>query len=518
MSTTYVLHRALLLNRDGVAIMFEDRRRTWSELGDRVARLAGALKELGVGKGHRVAVLMLNQDRYLELYFGVAWVGAVIVPLNIRCSAHENEYALRDCRPALLVVDAVFGDRGSELAQKIGAIKLVYADDAYMKSMPASTLNYDLLIAASSPIPDAEAAETDLAGIFYTGGTTGRAKGVMLSHRNLLSNARNWAAERGMIESANYLHAAPMFHITGAAFTHAIGALHAIIRTFTPDGVAQAIERLRVTEVFLVPTMIQMFVDEPGLDTFDLSSLRRIAYGASPMSEALLDRAMAKLPSVEFMQGYGMTELSPLATILHWKDHIGDARRKGRHRSAGRPVLMVDVRIVDPNDKPLPAGVVGEIAVRGDNVMMGYWERPEETEKAVIGGWMHTGDAGYMDEGGYVYIVDRIKDMIISGGENIYPAEVENCIAQHPAVAQCAVIGIPSERWGEAVHAVVMRRSGATVTPEDIIEFCKKRVAGYKCPRSVAIQDEMLPLSGAGKILKRELRKPFWEQKERQVS
>ena len=204
-------------------------------------------------------------------------------------------------------------------------------------------------------------------------------------------------------------------------------------------------------------------------------------------------------------------------SYLPWKEHIGEGRAKGRHRSGGRPILGVEVRIVDPLDKPLPPRAVGEIVARGDIVMMGYWERPEETKKAVVDGWMHTGDGGYMDEDGYVYIVDRIKDMIISGGENIYSAEVENCIAQHPAVAQCAVIGIPHEKWGEAVHAVVMRKPDAAVTGDDLIAFCKERIAHYKCPRSVHVQDGMLPLSGAGKILKRELRKPFWEGKRQEA-
>ncbi len=517
MNTTYGLHRAVLLNRNGVAMMFENRRRTWIELAERVARLAGALKALGVGRGDRVAVLSLNQDRYVELYLGIAWAGAVIVPLNIRWSAPENEDALRDSRPKVLVVDATFSGMGAALAQKTGSIRLVYADDA-PAAPPDEAASYEAILAAASPVPDAEAAETDLAGIFYTGGTTGRSKGVMLSHRNLISNARNAAAELGPIEDAVYLHAAPMFHVADAAVMYAYllgGSAHAFLRMFTPAGFAQAIETYRVSDVFLVPTMIQMFVDFPDLIKFDVSSLRRVLYGASPISEALLDRAIARLPNVEFMQGYGMTELSPTATYLPWKDHLGEGRAKGRHRSGGRPIVGVEVRIVDPLNNPVAPRTVGEIVARGDTVMMGYWERPEETKKAVIEGWMHTGDGGYMDEDGYVYIVDRIKDMIISGGENIYSAEVENCIAQHPGVAQCAVIGIPHDTWGEAVHAVVMRKPGAAVTGDDVIAFCRERIAHYKCPRSVHVQDEMLPLSGAGKILKRELRKPFWEDKRR---
>jgi long-chain acyl-CoA synthetase len=227
---------------------------------------------------------------------------------------------------------------------------------------------------------------------------------------------------------------------------------------------------------------------------------------------------MARLPGVRFMQAYGMTELSPIATLLMPEDHIGAGRAKGRHRSAGRAAVGVEVKIVDANDRPVPPGTVGEIAVRGDVVMMGYWNRPEETAKAVVDGWMHTGDGGRMDEDGFVYVVDRIKDMIITGGENVYSTEVENVVAQHPAVLQCAVIGIPDPQWGEAVHAVVVVKPGAALDAADLIDFCKERIGGYKCPRSVDVRAEALPMSGAGKILKRELRRPFWEDQSRRVA
>ena len=519
MSTTFGLHRAVLFNRNGNATQFENRSRTWVEVADRVARLAGALKALRIERGDRVAILMLNQDRYLELYLAIAWAGAVVVPLNIRWSAAENEACLADCRPRILVVDAAFAKLGEAMAGQSPTIPLVYADDA-RDARPKGAHDYEDLIAGAAPIPDVEAPETDLAGIFYTGGTTGRSKGVMLSHRNLLSSARNALAVSTEEVYRCYLHVAPMFHLANAGAMYLaflMGGSNAIIRAFSPEGVARAIERYRVTNTVLVPTMIQMFVDQQGLDQFDLTSLRRVTYGASPISEAVLDRAIKALPHVEFFQAYGMTELSPVATALEWKDHIGEGRLKGRHRSGGRPVPMVEVRIVDPLGKPLPPREVGEIVARGDIVMMGYWERPEETKKAIVDGWMHTGDGGYMDEDAYVYIVDRIKDMIVTGGENVYSAEVENCVAQHPAVAQCAVIGVPDARWGEAVHAVVMRKAGAVVSEEEIITFCRARIAHYKCPRSVAIQDHPLPLSGAGKILKRELRKPFWEGSDRRV-
>jgi long-chain acyl-CoA synthetase len=340
MNTTYGLHRALLLNRDGVAIRFEDRSRTWGEFGDRVARLAGALQSLGVDKGDRVAVLMLNQDRYLELFFAVAWRGAVIVPLNIRWSAVENEDAVSDCAPRLLVVDAAFAAMGAQLVQKNGAVRLFYADDAPKPEAAAGALDFEALLAAAAPAPDANVPDSALAGIFYTGGTTGRSKGVMLSHRNLMSNARNMLAEGLASRRGTYLHVAPMFHLANVAGMHVhflTGNAHAVIRAFAPEATAQAIEKFRVTETLLVPTMIQMFVDHPALAKYDVSSPQNVLYGASPMSEAVHDRAMAKLPNARLQQAYGMTELSPCATILPWEDHVGEGRAKGRHRSGGRP-------------------------------------------------------------------------------------------------------------------------------------------------------------------------------------
>jgi len=517
MNVTHGLRRALQINAAGLATVFKDRRRNWAEIGDRVARLASALRALGVNEGDRVAVLMLNSDRYLELYLATAWAGAVIVPLNIRWSPLENEDALLDCRANVLVVDTAFAATGATMAKALSDLTLIFADDT---DTPAGMENYEALIARSAPVPDVMRKGEDLAGIFYTGGTTGRSKGVMLSHRNLMANALNALGEGMFQASAVYLHAAPMFHLANGAAMYSLllsGGSNVIVQSFTPEGVMSVIQSERVTDVLLVPTMIQMLVDHPALGSYDLSSLKEITYGASPISEAVLDRTTAALPKIRLTQAYGMTELSPIATILHWNEHIDDGRAKGRHRGAGRATLGCEVRIVDADDKPVATGVVGEIAVRGDVVMMGYWERPEETAKAVIDGWMHTGDGGYMDKDGFIYVVDRVKDMIISGGENVYSVEVENAIAKHPAVAQCAVIGIPSAQWGEQVHAVVVTKSGAALTEDELIAFCKTLIAGYKCPRSADISETPLPLSGAGKILKRELRRPFWEEQTRQV-
>jgi long-chain acyl-CoA synthetase len=518
MNITHGFRRALQVNAGGLATVFGDRRQTWRELGERVPRVAAGLASLGAGPGERVAILSLNSDRYLETYLAAAWAGAVIVPLNIRWSRQENEDALRDCRAAILIVDKMFLTGGESLAAALPGLRLIFSDD---EAAPTDAEHYEDLLTRSAPMPDAMRKREDLAGIFYTGGTTGRSKGVMLSHDNLMANTLNALSEGLFSGGAIYLHAAPMFHLANGAAMFSLllsGGVNVIVKAFNPEALMNAVEREKVTDVLLVPTMIQMLVDHPTLKSHDLSSLTRIVYGASPISEALLDRAIAALPQAQFCQAYGMTELSPCATILHWKEHIGEGRAKGRHRAGGRAMLGCEVRIVDPNDQPVAQGVVGEIVARGDNVMMGYWERPDETARALAGGWMHTGDGGYIDGDGFVYVVDRVKDMIISGGENVYSLEVENVVAQHPAVAQCAVVGVPSDEWGEQVHAVVVRKPGAEVSGKEIIVFCKERIAGYKCPRSVDVGDVPLPMSGAGKILKRELRRPFWEGKERRVN
>jgi long-chain acyl-CoA synthetase len=519
-NTTDGLRRALQINPNGPATAFGDRRRSWRDVGERVARLASGLRSLGTNAGDRVAILSLNSDRYLEVYLATAWAGAVIVPLNIRWSQAEDADALSDCRPGVLLVDKAFASIGIALAQAIPDLKVIYADDG---DGPPEAEHYEALLEQSKPIPDAMRAGSDLAGIFYTGGTTGRSKGVMLSHGNLMTSALSGLGEfdGSAADVAIYLHAAPMFHLANAGRMFAGllgGSSNVMIPSFTPEGVMAAIQKERVTETLLVPTMIQMLVDHPKLGSYELSALTRLTYGASPISEALLQRAMVALPDVQFVQGYGMTELSPTATILHWKEHIGEGYARGRHRSAGRATFCCEVKIVNNEDMPVPPDVVGEIVVRGDNVMMGYWERPDETAKAIIEGWMHTGDSGYMDACGFVFIVDRLKDMIVTGGENVYSIEVENALAQHPGVIQCAVFGIPDANWGEQVHAVVVTRSGAQVSADELIKFCKTRIAGYKCPRSIDISEKPLPLSGAGKVLKRELRKPFWENRERRVS
>ena len=336
MNTTHGLRRALQINPNGLATVFGSRRRNWREVGERVSRLAAGIRSLGAEPGDRVAILSLNSDRYLELYLATAWAGTVVVPLNIRWSPVENEDAMRDCRASVLFVDKAFAATGAALAKTLPDLKLIYADDG---DVPAAMESYEALLARSEPMPDAMRGSADLAGIFYTGGTTGRSKGVMLSHGNLMANALNALGEGLFPGSAVYLHAAPMFHLANGAAMYSLllsGGSNVIVQGFTPEGVMAALQNERVTDVLLVPTMIQMLVDHPALGSYDLSALKNIAYGASPISEAVLGRAMAALPNVHFTQAYGMTELSPIATLLHWQEHIGEGRARGRHRAAGR--------------------------------------------------------------------------------------------------------------------------------------------------------------------------------------
>ena len=519
MYLTQSLHRAVQQHPDRIAVRCGSRQRTFREFADRVARLASALQKLGMQDGDRVAMLSLNSDRYLEYQMAVPWGGGVLNPCNIRWSAAEILYSLDDSGSTILLVDETFRPLVEQFRRDSRTLReVVYCGDG---DAPAGMHGYEALLAAADPVTDAVRRGEDLAGIFYTGGTTGFPKGVMLSHTNLCSSGLALRAEGLATPGGTYLHAAPMFHLAdlGLATPHWIeGNTHSIIPAFNPEAVLDAFERDRVTHVVLVPTMIQMMVDHPAMKKpRDLSALQTIAYGASPISEAVLERAMAALPGVGFVQAYGMTELSPLATVNPAYYHTVEGRKAGKLRAAGRAGYCIELRIVDPEGNEVPRGTVGEVVVRGPNVMQGYWNKPEQTAAAVRNGWMHTGDGAWMDDDGFIFIADRLKDMIISGGENVYSAEVENAVAQHPAVAACAVIGTPSEQWGEAVHAVVVRKPGQEVTAEALIAFCKTLIAGYKCPRSVDFVDA-LPISGAGKVLKTKLREPFWRGRERAVA
>ncbi|HYD66848.1 long-chain fatty acid--CoA ligase [Azospirillum sp.] len=518
MHLTQPVHKGRYERPGALALVFRDRRRTFAELADRVARLAGALRGLGVAPGDRVGILAQNSDRYVEALFAVWWAGGAVNPVNTRWSADEVAYSLDDCDTRVLLVDDAFAPVAGALKERSRALRtLVHMGDG---PTPDGMPGFEALIEAAEPVPDAMRGGDDLAAILYTGGTTGLPKGVMLTHGNLYANALSTIAATPRPERSVGLQVAPLFHVggIGPVMQYALRlATQVILPGFTPPAVLQAVAAEGVTEVFLVPTMLKQVIEHPEFANHDTSSLRLVLYGAAPIDGTLLDRAIAAFPGAGFAQVYGMTELAPVVTVLGEWWHTADGRAAGKLASAGRPVSLADVRVVDIDGQELPPGRAGEIVARGANVMAGYWNKPEETAAALRGGWMHTGDVGFMDGDGFLFVVDRIKDMIVSGGENVYSAEVENVILEVPAVSSCAVIGVPDETWGERVHAVIVARDGMAVDAEAVIAHCKARIAGYKCPRSVEFRTEM-PLSPAGKLLKFKLREPYWEGRSRRVS
>jgi len=511
MYMTQGLHRSMQQRAGKEAIRYQGRSLTYAELGSRVARLAGGLRALGVQDGDRVAMLSLNSARYIEYYMAVPWAGAVLNPVNTRWSAAEILFSFDDSATSVLIVDESFKSVGSAVAADCKSIRhVIYAGDG---DTPAGMISYEALIDGTAPIKDRLRQGDDLAGIFYTGGTTGFPKGVMLSHANLLSSAHSSFMAGQASESMRAILVMPMFHL--ACFGNInlnilAGGTMLPMASFDPAAVLATIAGEKATDVTLAPTMIQMCLDSLEQDAgraaeLDLTSLMRLRYGASPMSQSLLQRVRATFPKAGLAQGYGMTELSPVATILGPEYHNEESLTNGRMKSVGRPVHTTEVKIVDAQGNEVPRGTVGEIIVRGPGVMLGYWNRAEQTADTIRNGWMHTGDGGYMNEDGFVFLCDRLKDMIISGGENVYSAEVENALMSHPAVAMCAVIGVPHEKWGESVHAVVVTKPGAQADLDSIQSHCRARIAGYKIPRSVEFR-AALPLSSVGKVLKNELR------------
>jgi long-chain acyl-CoA synthetase len=517
------LRRAARNFANSPAVIDGDTRLTWREVDRHVGRLANGLRQLGIQPGERVAILMLNGYRYLELYYAVPRVGALVVPLNYRLAEPELAAILADSGAATLVVDASFAPTGQHLAAAL-PFRLIHAGPG---ARPVGMRSYDELIdnaTDTDPDRDRPIDEDALVGLFYTGGTTGRAKGVMLTHKNLATNALHVAIELRYRADTNYLHVAPMFHLADMASTFAVtmlGGCHTFLDRFNPIQALEMIQRARVTNATLVPTMVNAVLQVPNLNDYDLASWRLLGYGAAPMPVALLKRAMELLPC-DFIQGYGMTEAAPLLTALTPEDHRRGIAAPGtiwerRLASAGQGIVGVDVRVVDDAGADVAPGEVGEVIARGPNIMQGYWNQAEETAYGLRDGWLHTGDLATVDEGNYIYIVDRKKDMIVSGGENVYSTEVEGALYGHPAVLEAAVIGVPDPIWGERVHAVVVLKAGQDVAADELIAHCRGRIAGYKVPRSLEFA-AVLPKSGAGKILKGPLREKYWQGQSRQVT
>ncbi len=518
MQGTQILNQAVTCQPHRVATIFGARRRTWKEIGERVPRLAAALRELGIRDGARVATLAMNSDRYIELFYAVPWAGGAFAPLNVRWSVPENIYALTDSQAQVLLVDDSFLEQAAELRRQLPSIRTVI----YMgeRETPEGMLSYEGLIASHAAVEDANRKDDDLYVVFYTGGTTAHPKGVAMSHKALVYGALIYLAMLPSIEDLSFLYVAGYFHFAAASamwYITLAGGTHVVLPKFDPVPVMVAIGEHKVTNAVLVPTMVNMLLNHPEFERHDLSSLQTCIYGGSPMPEALMLQAMKRLPTWRFYQIYGMTETGGFATMLRWKDHITSGPKASRLRSAGQPAPGVEVRIVLRDGSVAPTGVLGEITVRSDILMSGYLNNPEATAAVLKYGWMHTGDAGTMDEDGFLYVADRVKDMIVTGGENVYSIEVERALFMHPAVREAAVIGIPSAQWGESVHAVVVLKDGAAATAEDLIAHCRTLIGGYKCPRSVEFRAEALPVTPVGKVRKNVLRDPYWAGREKKI-
>jgi acyl-CoA synthetase (AMP-forming)/AMP-acid ligase II len=508
--------RAARLNPNGIATRYGERQFTWSQLQQRIAKLASGLQTFGLEAGDRVGILSLNSDRYYESVFAIPWAGFAMVPLNTRWALPENSYAVSDSGTRVLLFDDAFAEQAQTLlAEQKQLLAIIYMGEG---DCPEGAISYEGLIEDHAAAAVAARGGDDMAGIFYTGGTTGFPKGVMQSHAAIWSSAIGVVSEVVMSRDDKYLHVAPMFHMAdfaGSMNATLRSATHVILQSFDPGAVLDIISREKISHVLMVPAMIKMVLNHPQAATADVSSLKGMIYGASPMPPAVLEQCLKLWPGVGLSQAYGQTELAPVATVLPVADHvIGGSKLK----SAGLPTVVTEMRIVGEDGNDRATGESGEIVVRGPHTMIGYWNKPEETAKALQDGWVFTGDAGYLDEDGYLFIVDRVKDMVVTGGENVFTTEVENAVITHDAVLDVAVIGIPHEEWGEAVHAIVILHAGQSVSEKELIEHCRAQIAGYKLPKSVTFREEAMPLSGAGKVLKTELRKPYWEGRDRQVN
>ena len=507
---------------DRVAMRADDRTWTYRELYEESARVAQALLADGVEPGQRVAVLDQNAPEYFPFFFGSVMAGGVTLAVNWRLAPPEMEYILNDAQVRVLLV-------GPDFVDHLAQMKLETVERVVVRGAPPTGehIGYGDWIAAREPIdPQLPCTPDETCYQLYTSGTTGRPKGVELTHANLLSSMRAGAEAWGVDQDTVNLVAMPFFHIAGSGWGIAgmcYGAESVLLGKLDPMLVLELIEKHRVTSALFVPAVLQILNAIPALEKMDMSSLRTIVYGASPISEEVLSRSM-QLFGCDFVQAYGLTETSGAITVMLPEDHDPGGPRAHLLRSAGRPGGDVELRIVDPETlEDLDEGAVGEILCRTRQNMKGYWLNPEATAEAFPEGrdqtglgWFRTGDAGSLRDG-YLYIEDRVKDMIVSGGENVYPAEVENALMSHPAVADVAVIGVPSERWGETVKALIVPEPAQEVSDADLIAHCRERLAPYKCPTSVE-RRESLPRNPSGKVLKKELREPYWEGRERSVN
>ncbi|HEX5733717.1 MAG TPA: fatty acid--CoA ligase [Blastocatellia bacterium] len=498
-----------------VGIVDGDVRLTYREFAQRADRLSNALTELGVARGERIAWLGYNSHELLEAYYGVVQMGAVLLPLNIRLTPQEIAFILNDSEAVAIFYNSDFLPIIEAVRPQTQALKHFIP----IEPGAGDTENYERLIQAAGAdfTPPADIKDDDLAELFYTSGTTANPKGVMMTHRNLYLHAMQAIAGQSVDDTVVQLHTIPLFHVNGWGAPHTltcVGARHIVMKKFDPEQVLHLVEKERVTHFGMVPTMATALVNHPGLGNYDLSSLVYVSIGGAASPVDLIREVEQKLGCRAY-SGYGLTETMPVLTQSFIKDHLKDLpdeARWARQAMTGHPLPGIEVSIVDADDRHLPhdGASVGEIVVRADNVMHGYWKQPEDTAHVMRGGWFHTGDMAFVDEEGYFLIVDRKKDIIISGGENIASIEIEKAIFSHPSVFECAVVAVPDEQWGEVPKALVVLKPDQQLTDRELIDYCRTKLPGFKVPKSVEFFDS-LPKGGTGKILKKELRERYWE-------
>jgi acyl-CoA synthetase (AMP-forming)/AMP-acid ligase II len=514
---TYLIRSALWF-ADRTAIIHEGHRFTFRQLNERVNRLANAFLELGLPKGDRVALLSANRHELVEADFACYKTGLARVPLNARLSMPELIHMLNNSESKVLILGPEFIDGIERVRSEIPMIRYYIA----LSQTPRTMVNYETLLQGNSPEePKVEVGIAELCSLNYTSGTTGKLKAAMMSHRNRICQAKKFLLipDVDIRKDSVMCHVGPITHASGGMILPFIiqGACNLILRGFDVKGLLETIQKEKVTHLFTVPTMLNFMMAYPDLRKYDLSSIQMIMYGASPMPVERIKQALEVFGPV-LVQGYGQTETTSGFTFLSKDDHlfVGDPKKERRLASAGLPSPECEVRVVNEQGKDVKPGEVGEIIERGDDSMLGYWKDPELTAETLKDGWVYTRDMATVDEEGYIYIVDRKSDMIISGGFNIYPSEVENALHMHPAVFEAAVIAVPDEQWGESVKAIVVLRPGMKASEEEIIEHCKKNLASFKKPKTVDFVPE-LPKNPYGKVLRRKLREKYWSGQERMV-
>ncbi len=525
MILTETLNKALKLFPMKEAIVCGKERWTYREFGDRINRLSLCLKDLGVGKDDKVALLHPNCHYFLEAYYGITQIGAVSVPINYRLSPKEIAFILGDSESKILIADPMFQGQIDPIRAEMRHIKkIIWTGEERIEKEPRD-LNYEKVLQEMNlrSLPEPNTTAEDVAQIYYTSGTTGRPKGVMLSHKNVSTHALGTVAELHLTDSDVWIHVAPLFHLADAWATWAItlvGGTHILVREFDSKTVFEAIEREKVTITNLIPTMLNLMVNHPEVKKYDYRSLRALLSGGAPIAPEVV-RKIVDTFQCDYIQTYGMTETSPYLTLSILKEHLKKLPFEDQLRfksKTGREFIGVQLKVVNDRGEEIKSDEkeVGEIIVKGDIVTKGYWKLPEETKKSIKDGWLYTGDMAVMDEEGYVTIVDRKKDMILTGGENVYSTEVENILYIHPAILECAVVGIPDQKWGEAVKGIVVLKPGQKATEQEIIQFCKEKMAHYKAPKSIDFIDA-LPRTGSGKIHKKGIRDKYWEGYEKKV-